>query len=104
MRPRRRDIKRIDQHSLVLPCRRLIELIGLLEPGPRIVHVHVDVVLRSRLKVHAVEEILCVPFVVDNSEFRWIEKATGLETARRDEISEVLAADAVVELNIAGPK
>src|SRR5882762_2045458 len=42
VRPRRRDIKRVDQYSLVLACSRLIELIGLFEKITRLAQVKLD--------------------------------------------------------------
>ena len=51
VRPRRGNIKGVDECSLVLPYSCLIELIWLLKPGARIVKVHVKAVLRARPEV-----------------------------------------------------
>ena len=41
--------------------------------------------------VNPVEDILLVPFVVEDDEFRGIEKASGIQAVGFDEISPVLA-------------
>jgi hypothetical protein len=57
MRPAGSDVEGIDERALVLPYRRLIELIRLLEPRARVVQIHVDGVLGSWLKVHTIKDI-----------------------------------------------
>src|SRR5258706_7969224 len=87
MRPRRSDVKRVNERTLVLAGCLLIELIRLLEPGTCVVQVQVKAVLGARLKVDAVKDILIVSLRVKDGEFRGIEETAGLEAAQADEVS-----------------
>src|SRR5215831_14889970 len=104
MRPTGSDIAGIDEDSLVLPRGRLVELVRLLEPGTRIIQVEMKHVLRMRLKVDAVKYVFAIPYIVDCSELRRVQKPAGPEPAGGYEITEPLAARGEIEACTSGPE
>src|SRR5262249_8664908 len=104
VRPTGSDVKGVDECSLVLPDSLLVELVWLLKPGTRIIHVHVNAVLRARLKIYAIKNVFRVSFCVKDGKFRRIEEASGLQAACRYEIPPVLAPHPQIEVSSRCPK
>src|SRR6516225_3428557 len=93
MRPTGSDIAGIDEDSLVLARGRLVELVRLLEPGTRIIQVEMKHVLRTRLKVEAVKYVFAIPYIVDRSDLRRVQKPAGPEPAGGYDLAKPLAAN-----------
>ena len=104
--PARREIERFDLRPLIARAQRIprqriyqervrrvaiesqsrraqvqlrVERIRILEPRPRETRVEVNGVRLARLKIHAVEDILLVPFRVHCLELGRIEKPPGIQ-------------------------
>src|ERR1019366_10483161 len=63
-----------------------------LKPGPAVVDVQVQRIYRSQVIVDAVEYIFFISLVMEDGEFRRVEKASGVEPVYLDKISPVLSA------------
>jgi len=68
---------------------QILEGVGGLEPGAAVVEVQMDGVRGRKGVVDAIEEVLLVPFVVEDGELRRIEKAPGIETVGLDEVAQL---------------
>ena len=59
--------------------------------------IEIDGVLRRRLKVQAVEDILLVAMIVKNAELRSVQKPSGVQAVERKEVTPLVAAVSQVE-------
>ena len=71
--------------------------VGCLEPGAAVVEIEVDGIGRRQGVIDAVEDILLVALVVEDSELGRIEKAAGVEAVGFDEVAPLLSAIGEVE-------
>ena len=98
MNPPRRDVVGADLLPLILPDGGLIVGIGDLEPGTRREQIQVQGVLRSRLIVEPVENLLVVSAIVQHRELGRIQKPPGPRRVGHQKIADPGVARAEGEI------